>query len=143
MRTKFRVSFLVVAIVMLSTLAHAEKWIDFHTEKWSRTSGKLNMKLMFANRYSYDAESIVRTASGDITLWIKEVSENDRYYVKKGAPRSETVFRKVHVWCRLQRYEVIQGDTDEDGANELLSEAIKAGSYYEKLHRAVCTLSAH
>jgi len=136
-----RVFIVAIVIVSLPAFAHAETWINFHAEKWSRTSGKLGKKLNFANRYFYDAASIVITAPGDITLWIKEISENDRYYVKKGAPKSETVFRKVHVWCALKRYEVIQADTEEEGANELLSEEIKAGSYYEMLHKAVCKLN--
>ena len=133
-----RVFIVTIAIVSLPAFAYAENWINFHTEKWSRTSGKLSRKLNFTNRYFYDAASIVRTVSGDITLWIKEISENDRYYVKKGAPKSEIVFRKVHVWCTLKRYEVLQADTEEEGANDLLSEEIKAGSYYEMLHKAVC-----
>jgi hypothetical protein len=135
---ELRVSFLAVAIVLLSALAHAENWIDFHTEKWSRKSSKTGKKLLFKNHYLYDAESMVRTASNDITLWIQEISDNDRYYVNKGAPQSETVFRKVHVWCTLKRYEVLQADTFEEGANELLSEEIKVGSYYERLHETVC-----
>lgn len=130
--------FLAVTAVVFSATVYAENWIEFHTEKWSRRSGKTGKQLLFSNRYSYDAESLVKSSSGDFTLWVKEVSDNDRHYVKKGAPQSETVFRKVHVWCTLKRYEVIQEDTDEDGANELLSEEIKAGSYYEKLHKTVC-----
>jgi hypothetical protein len=133
-----RVIFLAVTLVTVSVTVYAENWIDFHTENWSRKSGKTGKKLHFSNRYSYDVESLVTSSSGDITLWVKEVSDNDRHYVKKGAPQSETVFRKVHVWCRLKRYEVIQVDSEEEGANELLSEEIKAGSYYEKLHKTVC-----
>ena len=138
MRSMVRIFLGALAIAGMSTAARGEDWIDFHTEKWSRTSGKLSRKLNFANSYFYDAASIVRTAPGDITLWIKEISENDRYYVKKGAPKRETVFRKVHIWCTLKRYEVLQADTGEEGANELLSEEIKAGSYYEMLNKAVC-----
>jgi len=141
MRIMNRVFIVTIAITSLPAFVHAENWINFHTEKWSRTSEKLSRKLNFANSYFYDAASMVRTAPGDMTLWIKEVSENDRYYVKKGAPKSESVFRKVHVWCTLKRYEVLQADSGEEGANELLSEEIKAGSYYEMLHKAVCTPS--
>ena len=137
-----RVFFLAVTLVTVSVTVYAENWIDFHSEKWSRKSGKTGKKLHFSNRYSYDAESLVTNSSGDITLWVKEVSDNDRHYVKKGAPKNETVFRKVHVWCMLKRYEVLQTDTFEEGANELLSEEIKAGSYYERLHAAVCRLNA-
>lgn len=141
MSAKFRSTFLALAVVLLPGFAAAENWVGFYTEKWNRTSGRSGTKLDFSNSYFYDADSIVRSASGDITLWIKEVSENDSYYVKKGAPRKETLFRKVHLWCSSQRYEVIQDDTDGDGANKLLSEEIKAGSYYEKLHGTVCRLN--
>ena len=136
-----RVFIVAIAIVSLPAFAHAENWIKFHTESWSRTSGTLNRKLTFVNSYSFDAASMARTAPGDITLWIKEISENDRFYVTKGAPKRETVFRKVHVWCTLKRYEVLQADMGEERANELLSEEIKAGTYYEMLHKAVCTPS--
>jgi len=137
-----RVLFLAVVFVTLAQMTYAESWIDFHTEKWSRKSGKSGRKLLFSNHYFYDAESIKRSSSGDVTLWIKVISDNDKYYVKKGAPQSETVYRNVHLWCSLKRYEVIQIDTDTDGANELLSEEIKNGSYYEGLFNAVCSVKA-
>jgi len=86
---------------------------------------------------------MVKTSAGDVTLWIKVVSDNDRYYVKKGAPQSEAVYRKIHVWCALKRYEVIQEDSETDGPNELLSEEIVNGSYYERLYKAVCSFNGH
>jgi hypothetical protein len=142
MRSMVRIFLVTLTVAGLATGARGEEWIDFHTEKWSRASGKLGRKLHFSNRYSYDAASIIRTGSGDLTLWIREISDNDSYYVKKGAPKNETVFRRVHVWCKLKRYEVLQADTFTEGANELLSEEITAGSYYERLHAAVCRLNA-
>jgi len=124
-------------------MVQAENWIDFHTEKWSRKAELSGTKLRFSNRNIYDAESMVKTPAGDLTLWIKVVSVNDKYYVKKGAPRSESVYRKIHVWCALKRYEVIQADSDADGPNELLSEEIMNGSYYERLYKTVCNFNVH
>lgn len=138
MRIKLGSSFTAIAIVFLPLMAYAENWIEFHQEKWSQKSGKLNKKLTFLNRYYYDAESLVTPPSGDITLWVKEVSDNDKYYVKKGNPQSETLFRQVHLWCKTKRYEVIQADLDDGGANESMSEEIKSGSYCESLHNSVC-----
>jgi len=143
MRIITRAFLSAIAIVSLSTLVHAESWIDFHTEKWSRKAEMSGKKLLFSNRYFYDAESMVKTSAGDVTLWIKVISANDKYYVKKGVPQSEVVYRKVHVWCALKRYEVIQTDTAADGPNELLSEEIRSGSYYERLYKAVCNVNGH
>jgi len=138
-----RVFFGAAVIISFATTVYSENWIDFHTEKWSRKSVKTGKALLFSNLYFYDAESLVKTSSGDVTLWIKVISDNDRFYVKKGAPQSEAVYRKVHVWCALKRYEVLQGDTDTDGPTEVLSEEVKSGSYYEKLYKSVCNLKAH
>ena len=129
--------FPALLIVFMPLSSFAESWIEFHNEKWSNKSGKLKKKLTFSNRYYYDAGSVVRTPAGDMTLWVKEISDNDRYYVKKGVPQSETLFRQVHLWCKLKRYQIIQADVD-DGANETMSEEIAAGSYYDKLYKAVC-----
>ncbi len=134
--------FIFIVIVFLPLMVYAENWIEFHQEKWSQKSGKLNKKLTFFNRYYYDAESLVTTPSGNITLWIKEISDNDKYYVKKGTPQSETLFRQVHLWCKMKRYEIIQAEVDYGGANESMSEEIKSGSFYESLHRAVCKLNS-
>jgi len=138
-----RACFIAVSIVMLSTSAYAENWIDFHTEKWKRKSGKTSEKLLFCNRYYYDADSLVKTASGNVTLWVKVISDNDKFYVKKGVPLSEAVYQKVHIWCALKRYEVLQADINTDGPTEVLSEEIKNGSYYEKLYKSVCNSGGH
>lgn len=135
---KLRLFFLTIAMVALSSLAYGENWIEFHTEKWSQKSGKNGKKLNFSNSYSYDADSIARAPSGNLTLWVKETASNDKHYIKNGAPQSETLFRQIRFWCRLKRYEVIQADTDDGGVNELMSEDIKSGSYYESLYRTVC-----
>lgn len=135
---KLRLFFLTFAMVSLSTLAYGENWIEFHTEKWSKKSGKSGKKLNFSSSYYYDADTVARAPSGDLTLWVKETDSNDKYYVKKGEPQSESLFRQIRFWCRLKRYEVIQADTDDGGANELMSEEIKSGSYYESLYKTVC-----
>lgn len=138
MVNRLRLFLIAAVLVSLPALVNAENWVEFHTEKWSQKSGKLRKKLSFTNRYYYDDSSLVKTASGDLTLWVKEVADNDKYYVKKGNPESETLFRQVHLWCKLKRYEVIQADIDDGGANESMSEEIKSGSYYERLYKAVC-----
>lgn len=137
MGIRLKIYLLAVMIILLPLLSYAENWIEFHTEKWNQKSGKVKKKLNFSDRYYYDSETMVRLPSGDITLWVKEISDNDKYYVKKGAPQNETLYRQVHLWCSLKRYQIIQADV-EDGANETMSEEIKPGSYYEKLYKVVC-----
>jgi len=132
-------SFIVVVLISVVPLhCYAENWVQFHHEKWSQKSGQQNKKLNFSNRYYYDAENLVRTASGDISLWIKVVSDNDSYYVKKGSPRSETLFKQAHLWCKHKKYEIVHDDGGDTGLNESMGEEIKPGSYYEKLYNAVC-----
>jgi len=41
-------------------------------------------KLNFKNRYYYDVDSLKMSSSGDVDVWVKEISMNDRYYVGKG-----------------------------------------------------------
>lgn len=138
---KSTVLFSVSLIVVLAQFASAENWVEFYTEKWSQKSGRGRKKLFYSNRYYYDGDSLLKKTSGDITLSVKEVCENDRTHVKKGAVESETLFRQVHLWCKLKRYEVLQSDTDGGEANESMSEEIRSGTYYEKLYQAVCALN--
>jgi len=125
-------------IVALPVMAFAENWIEFHQEKWSHKSGKLNRKLKFSNRYYYDAQSLVKTSSGDVNLWVKEVADNDSYYVRSGNPQSETIFRKIHLWCGVKKYEILQADEEDIVLNELIGEEIRPESSYEKLFLAGC-----
>lgn len=134
---------MAVCFISLPIQVQAENWIEFHTEKWSQKTGKQKKKLLYTNRYFYDAESRVTAPSGDISLWVKEISYNDTLYVRKGAPESETVFRKVHLWCNAGRYQILQADTDDGRPNEVISEAVKPGSYYDRLQKAICPPSAH
>lgn len=138
---KSTVLFSVSLILLLTQFASAENWVEFYNEKWSQKSGGGRKKLVYSNRYYYDGDSLLKKTSGDITLSVKEVSENDRTHVKKGAVESETLFRQVHLWCKLKRYEVLQSDTDGGEANESISEEIRSGTYYEKLYQAVCALN--
>lgn len=128
----------LLATVCLPALSRGESWVEFHKEQWSQKSGKLKKKLTYVNRYFYDGDNVVRTGAGDVTLWIKEVSYNDSYYVKKGVPQTEDLFRKVHLWCGTKRYEILQDELDGGGANERISEEIKAKSYYEQLYKVFC-----
>ncbi|NVN98203.1 MAG: hypothetical protein HXX17_02690 [Geobacteraceae bacterium] len=109
--------------------------MEFHKEKWTQKSGKSGKKLICSNRYFYDSESLVKSKSGNITLCVKEISES---FANKKSAEGETLYRQVYLWCKLKRYEVMQSETDGDDMNESMSEEIKPGTYYEKLHQAVC-----
>lgn len=135
---KVKIFLVTNMIVALPLMAFAENWIEFHQEKWSYRSGKLNRKLKFSNRFYYDAQSLARTSSGDVNLWVKEVSANDKYYVKGGDSDSETIFRKIHLWCGIKKYEIVQADEEDVVLNESMGEEIKPGSSYEKLYFAGC-----
>jgi len=119
--------------------SHAEKWIEFHAESWSHQSKKLKRKLHFSTHSYFDADSISRTAAGDVTVWIRDVSRNDRFYVKKGVPASEVVYKQILLRCRTEKYEVMldEGAVEID-SQESLGEDIKPGSVYDKLYRKVC-----
>ena len=138
MAFKLKVPLVTIMLVALPLTTFAENWVGFHREEWSQKSGKLKRKLNFSSRYYYDVESLVRTAAGDAILWVKEVSDNDKYYVKSGNPQSETTFRKVHLWCKTKKYEIIQADEESVILNESMSEEIKPDSSYEKLYYAGC-----
>jgi len=118
--------------------SHAEKWIEFHAESWSHQSKKLKRKLHFSTHSYFDADSISRTATGDVTVWIRDVSRNDRFYVKKGVPASEVVYKQILLRCRTQKYEVMLDEGAEIDGQESLGEDIKSGSVYDKLYRKVC-----
>lgn len=132
----------VFSVTFLLLLPHvvfpAERWVEFHKEKWTQKSGKSGKKLAFTNRYFYDPESLIKSKTGNIMLSVKEISESERSSAIKKGPESETLFRQVYLWCNLKRYEVLQSDIDVGEMNESMSEEIKSGTYYEKLHLAVC-----
>jgi hypothetical protein len=117
--------------------ASAEKWVRFHTESWHHDSQKLKKKLRFSSTAFYDSDSISVAANGDVTVWIRDVSHNDRYYVGKGIPEKEVVHKQIRLRCSVRKYDVLLGD-EEDGLQEAVSEEISSGSIYDKLYKRVC-----
>jgi hypothetical protein len=124
-------------IGLLPLAGFAETWVEFHSEKYDYKSQKMKKKLNFRNRFYYDADSLKRTAGGDAAVWVKEESMTDKYYVKKGAPSSEDIIKKVHLWCGAGKYEILTSDEDDAGSAET-GEKVVPGSMYEKLSKAVC-----
>ncbi len=135
---RFALATFLAISVLLPGSAFCDKWTEFHTEKWDFKSEKLNRNLQFRNSYFYDADSMLRSKNGDVTAWVKELAENDRYYVSKGVPVQETIFRKILIRCSLNRYEILLEDEVEAEKSESMSEDIKAGTYYERLQAALC-----
>lgn len=132
---------LVVSIVFALWLPNslsAENWVEFHKERWQQKSGKGRKRLSYCNHYFYDSDSVAINPEGDVTLWVREVAENDRFYTKKGAAESEVLYRQVYLWCKNDRYQILGADGEESRANEQLSEEIRQGTYYEKLRDLVC-----
>jgi hypothetical protein len=133
---RYAVCALMVGIFPLAS--SAETWVEFHSGTWNYKSQKLKKKLKFRNSSYYDADSLKRSAAGDVDVWVKEVSMNDRYYVGKGVPSSEDTFKKIHLWCGAGKYEILTSDAEEAGANEAVGEEVVPGTMYDKLFRTVC-----
>lgn len=115
----------------------AETWVDFHSERWSFYSQKLQKKLDFANRYFYDSDSVRRSGNGELRVWVKEVSDNDRFYVGKGNPQKETSFRHLHLWCSKRKFMVLMGEESVE-QDESLSEEISPGTQFAMLYDRLC-----
>ena len=118
----------------------AETWVEFHSEKWNYKSQKVKKKLNFRNRFYYDADSLKRSAIGDVDVWVKEDSMNDRYYVGKGVPSSEAIIKKMHLWCGAGRYEILTPDEDA-GTNVAMGEEVIPGSLNDKLFKTLCNVN--
>lgn len=125
-------------ILSLCGAALGEQWHEFHREKWHYKSAKLKKKLQVVNIHYYDADSLRRSDEGDVSLWVKELSKNDRYYVGKGEPAQETIYKNVRIRCPLKKYEILTEDGVEFESLDSMSEAIAPGSVYDKLHAIVC-----
>lgn len=140
---RFNVAALLLAICFCGAPRQvcAEKWLKFHAESWHHSSQKLKKKLRFSNYSYYDIDSIKKSGNGDISLWIKDVSHNDKFYVGKGVPENEVVFKQVLLRCSSRKYEVMLGDDEEAGLQEMVSDEIKTGSVYEKLFKKVCAVT--
>jgi hypothetical protein len=118
--------------------AHCERWVEFHGEKWNFNSEKLNKRLKFRNIFFYDADHLARGKNGDVTVWIKEVTNNDKFYVGRGAPEQETTYNQIRIRCSAKKYLVLVDDGSDSEYTDTMSEDIVPGSYYDKLSSAVC-----
>jgi len=87
----------------------------------------------------YDADSLKRSASGDVDVWVKEDSMNDGYYVGKGVPSSEAIIKKMHLWCGAGKYEIVTLDEDA-GTNVAMGEEVIPGSPNDKLFKSLCSV---
>jgi hypothetical protein len=126
-------------ILLFPLTASAETWVEFHSEKWNYKSKKVKKKLNFKNRSYYEADSLKRSSAGDVDVWVKEVSMNDRFYVGKGVSSSEEVIKMMHFWCAAGKYEIIVANEEDAGTNEALGEEVKPGSLYDQLFKIVCS----
>lgn len=136
--TQSAIALTLVLLPYLTVSASAENWIEFYKEQWTQKSTKAKKKLAFSNCYYYDIDSQITRPSGIITLWVKEISATDRIIAKKGDLEKEALVRQVNLWCKLKRYEVIPGEASVVEVNEKMSDEIRSGTYYEKLHQTVC-----
>lgn len=136
------VSFLVaVGMSVTPCSVHAEKWLEFHTEVWSHSSQKLKKNLHFSTASYYDADRIKRTANGDVTVWIRDISQNDKFYVGKGVPEKEVVYKQIRLRCNTRKYEVILEEDNAVELQETANEEIRSGSVYEKLFTILCPVA--
>lgn len=133
--------FLSATLFLAPSQVFAEKWVEFHRESWSHHSAKLKKKLHFSNYFYYDADSLSRSANGDVTVMIRDISHNDRFYVGKGIPEKEVVYKQILLKCMPRKYEVILEESDDSDAPESTGEEIITGSVYDKLFSRVCGTS--
>lgn len=133
--------FLAASLILNTEQSCAEKWIEFHKESWSHDSKKLKRKLHFSNYSYYDAESLSMSANGDVTVLTRDISQNDRFYVGKGIPEKEVVYKQILLRCSSVKYEVILEDVAESEIHESIGEEIRAGSTYDKLFKRVCNIA--
>lgn len=141
MKTKYALLLIVFCLLQEPPASHAEKWIEFHAESWTHQSKKHKRKLHFSTHSYIDTDSISRTATGDVTVWIRDISRNDRFYVRKGDPASEVVYKQILMRCKAQKYEVMLDEGAETDGQESIGEDIKSGSIYDKLYRKLCAES--
>jgi len=130
--------FLAASLSLLPCQALAETWVEFHRESWSHYSAKLKKKLYFSNYSYYDSDGLSRASNGDVTVMIRDISHNDRFYVGKGIPEKEVVYKQILLKCKSRKYEVILEEGDDQETPESIGEKISAGSVYDKLYKKVC-----
>jgi hypothetical protein len=132
------VAFMLFASLLGADYSAAESWVQFHAESWNFYSEKLRRKLDFSNRFFYDSDSVRRNGNGAVKVWLKEIADNDRFYVGKGTPAKETSFKQLQFWCDKRKFSIITGEEDA-GQNELLSEEISPGTQFALLYDRICT----
>lgn len=138
MRLNSRSFMTILLLSFLPSLALAERWVEFHSESWSSRSEKLGRDLQFGNRHYFDADNLKSGVNREILVPIREISQNDRFYVDKGVPEREAVYKKILLNCDARRYEVLLEGDYEAGTNEASGDEIKTGSLYDKLFVLVC-----
>lgn len=116
----------------------AENWVEFHAESWSYYSDKLHKKLNFKTRHFYDADSVRRSKTGGVKVWLKEVAENDRFYVRKGNPEKETSFTQLKLWCDKKKF-VVMTEEGNIKLHESLGDEMIPGTRYDMLYGRLCT----
>lgn len=116
----------------------AEEWVEYHTAKWNYKSSTAGKKLKFRSSYSYDADSVKTTPKGDVKVWVRETTGNDRYYVGKGAAENEVLYKRLYLWCSLKNIENITDGESEGGEHQEMSDPIMTGSANEKLYLKLC-----
>lgn len=131
------VAAIILCQFLLAEGPAAEQWTEYHAESWSYYSAKLHKKLNFTNRFLYDADSIRRDRNGDLRVWVKEIYENDRFYVGKGNPEKETSFRQLQLWCEKRKFIAVMGEKDFE-LDESLGDEIRPGTQYVKLFDCLC-----
>lgn len=128
----------VVLLLLIPATLRAENWVEYHVDKWNYKSSRVGKKLKFRNSYSYDADSVRMTATGDVRVWIREIAGNDRYYVGKGAEENEVLYKRLFFWCGLKKFENITDEEGEGGEHQEMSDPIIVGSANEKLYLRLC-----
>ncbi len=141
MHNVLRTVVLSVCLGLLPCGAHGERWVEFHAETWSQFSQKLKKNLQFSSHSYFDDDRIRRSADGEVTVWIRDVTHNDKFYVGKGIPEKEVVYKQVVLRCMSRRYAVILGENGDVEVQETASEEVRAGSAYDKLFNRLCTVS--
>lgn len=127
------------SVFILPLTASAERWVEFHSESWGSHSEKLGRNLTFSTRHYYDADTLKRGARNDLLVAVREVSRNDKYYVEKGIPENEAVYKRILLDCDSGRYEVLMEGDYEAESNLTDGDKIVQGSMYDKLFTVVCS----
>lgn len=128
----------MMLLLLHSVTLFAEDWVEYHSDKWHYKSANVRKKLKFKSCYSYDVDTVKITAKGDVRVWVREITGNDSYYVGKGAAEQEVLYKRIYLWCGLQKFEIISDGDSEGGELQEMSDPIIPGSANEKLYLKLC-----